>query len=178
MRGKNYRVHLTEDEKKRLEDIVNKGVHPVRQVRRARVLLLLNEGEGRGGRAPEQSEVAERCGCTTRVVYTVSKQYVKEGIDRVLSRKKRETPPVPAKVSGEVEAKIIALSCGEPPEGYSRWTLRLLESRSKVEVGIELSDTTIRAVLKKNTAKTTSKGVLVYTAEGKRCICGRYGGCA
>jgi hypothetical protein len=76
MRGKNYRVHLTEDEKKRLEDIVNKGVHPVRQVRRARVLLLLNEGEGREGKpvkAPEQSEIAERCGCSTRVVYTASK---------------------------------------------------------------------------------------------------------
>jgi transposase len=145
MRGKNYRVHLTGDEKKRLEDIVNKGVHPVRQVRRARVLLMLNEGDGRGDRAPEQREVAERCGCTRRVVYTVSKQYVKEGIDRVLNRKERETPPVPAKVTGEVEAKIIALSCGEPPEGYSRWTLRLLESRSKVELGIELSDTTLAA---------------------------------
>jgi hypothetical protein len=118
MRGKNYRVHLTDDEKKRLEDIVNKGVHPVRQVRRARVLLMLNEGEGRGDRAPEQREVAERCGCTMRVVYTVSKQYVKEGIERVLNRKKWETPPVPAKVTGEVEVKIIALSCGEPPEGY------------------------------------------------------------
>jgi hypothetical protein len=81
-------------------------------------------------------------------------------------------------VTGEVEAKIIALSCGEPPEGYSRWTLRLLESRSKVEVGIELSDTTIGMVLKKNTPETPPEGVLVYTAQGKRGVCGRYGGCA
>jgi hypothetical protein len=48
-------------------------------------------------------------------VYTVSRQYVGEGIDRVLNRKKRERPPVPAKVTGEIEAKIIAVSCGEPP---------------------------------------------------------------
>jgi hypothetical protein len=76
---------------------------------------------------------------------------VKEGLERVINRKKRETPPVAAKVTGEIEAKIIALSCGEPPEGYSRWTLRLMEERSKVELGVELSDTTIGGVLKKNT---------------------------
>ncbi|MDR1636334.1 MAG: helix-turn-helix domain-containing protein [Treponema sp.] len=76
---------------------------------------------------------------------------MKEGLERVINRKKRETPPVAAKVTGEIEAKIIALSCGEPPEGYSRWTLRLMEERSKVELGVELSDTTIGGVLKKNT---------------------------
>jgi hypothetical protein len=64
-------------------------------------------------------------------VYMVSKQYVQQGLERVLHRKKRETLPVPAKVTGEVEARIIAASCSGPPEGYSRWTLRLLEERSK-----------------------------------------------
>jgi transposase len=82
-------------------------------------------------------------------VYTVSRQYAQEGLERVLNRKKRETPPVPAKVTGDIEAKIIALSCSKPPAGYSRWTLRLLEERSKVELGIELSDSTICGVLKK-----------------------------
>ena len=76
------------------------------------------------------------------------------------------------KVTGEVEAKIIALSCSEPPEGYSRWTLRLLEEKRKVTIGIELLDTTIRRVLKKYTSGTASKGVLVYTAEGKSGVCG------
>jgi hypothetical protein len=68
-------------------------------------------------------------------VYTVSRQYVKEGLERVLNRKKRESPPVPAKVTGDIEAKIIAASCSEPPDGYSRWTLRLLEERSKAVIG-------------------------------------------
>jgi hypothetical protein len=133
MRTKLYRVRLTAEEKKRLEDIVSKGIRPARQVRCARILLLLNEGEGLEGEpveAPEQSEIARQCQCNTVVVYTVSKQYVKEGLERVLNRKERETPPVAAKVTGEVEAKIIALSCSEPPEGYSRWTLRLLEGKS------------------------------------------------
>ncbi|MDR0709525.1 MAG: helix-turn-helix domain-containing protein [Spirochaetaceae bacterium] len=153
MRKKAYRIQLTKDEKTLLEDIVSKGIYPARQVRRARILLLLNEGEEREGKAlkvPAQSDIARQCRCNTVLVYRVSKQYVQEGLERVLNRKKRESPPVPAKVTGEVVAKIIALSCGEPPEGYSRWTLRLLEEQSKVELGIKLSDSTIRSVLKKH----------------------------
>ena len=181
MRGKTYRVHLTEDEQQRLEDIMSKGVHPARQITRAHILLLLNEGTDQAGKpvtVPEQSDIAKQCLCTTSLVYKVSKQYVKEGQERVLNRKKRERPPVPAKVTGEIEAKIIALSCSEPPAGYSRWTLRLLEERSKVILGIELSRTTIGGVLKKNTPETTSKGVLVYTCQTERGVCGQYGGCA
>jgi transposase len=174
MRGKIYRVHLTEEEQQLLKDIVSKGVHPARQITRAHILLLLHEGAdqaGKRGKVPEQTDIAKQCQCTTRLVYTVSKQKVKEGLERVLKRKWRETPPVPAKVTGEVEAKIIAASCSEPPAGYGRWTLRLLEERSKVLVGIELSRTTIGRVLKKNTVKAASKGVLVHTAEGKRGVC-------
>jgi transposase len=181
MRGKIYRVQLTEDEQRRLKDITTKGVHPARQMIRARILLLLDEGRDMAGKpvkAPEQREIAEQCRCTVRLVYAVSKQYVKEGLERVLNRKKRETPPVQAKVTGEVEAKIIAASCSEPPPGYSRWTLRLLEERSKVIAGIELSRTTIGGVLKKNTPETASKGVLVHTTEGERGVCGQDGGCA
>jgi hypothetical protein len=153
MRQKIYRVRLTNEERWRLEDIVSKGVRPAQQITRARVLLLLNEGtdgEGKAVTVPEQTDIAEQCRCTTGLVYTVSKQYAKEGLERVLNRKKRETPPVPGKVTGEVEAKVIAASCSEPPEGYSRWTLRLLEERSKALAGTALSRTTIGRVLKKH----------------------------
>jgi hypothetical protein len=71
MRGKICQVHLSKDEKQRLEDIVSKGVHPARRIIRARILLLLNEGEGREGKpvkAPGQREIAERCGRATRIV--------------------------------------------------------------------------------------------------------------
>jgi transposase len=159
MKGKTYRVHLTKDEENQLRDIISMGM-PARQVTRSHILLLLNEGvdqEGKPIKVPEQKEIAKQCRCHTDLVYRVSKQYVKEGLVRVLNRKKRETPPVPAKVTEEVEAKIIALSCGKPPDGYDRWTLRLLEERSKTDLGIELSDTTIRSVLKKNTAKAHLK---------------------
>ena len=85
MREKTYRVHLTKDEEKQLKDLVSKGVHPARQITRARILLLLNEGEVREGNSvgvPDQREIAERCRCNTVPVYKVSKQYVKEGKPR------------------------------------------------------------------------------------------------
>jgi transposase len=152
MRGKTYRVRLTGEEEKLLDEIVRNETYPERQVKRARILLLLNRGADQSGnpaRAPGQSEIAERCRCHVDLVYTVAKQYAQEGLERVINRKKRETPPVPAKVTGELRAKIIALSSSEPPPGHSRWTLRLMEERSKAELGIDLSDSAIRTALKK-----------------------------
>jgi hypothetical protein len=73
----------------------------------------------------------------------------KEGLDAVLHRKKSKTPPVPSKITGEIETQIIALCCSEPPEGRPRWTLRLLEKKV-VELGIidSISDNTIGRLLK------------------------------
>jgi transposase len=111
---------------------------------------LDHKPEGKKETILTDAEIAERCRCDIKLVYTVGKQYAQEGLERVLTRKKRETPPVPAKVTGEVEAKIITMACGRPPAGYSRWTLRLYEAQSKKFVGIQLSDTRIREVLKKH----------------------------
>jgi hypothetical protein len=76
MRGKTYRVQLTEDEQRRLKDITDKGVHPARQMTRARILLLLHEGTdpaGKPSKVPEQSGIVEQCLCTVRLVYVVSR---------------------------------------------------------------------------------------------------------
>ena len=136
-------------ERKRLLEIAKKGNHPARQIIRANVLLHLDENSTDKSLA-EQEAIAKQCGCQVSLVYRVSKQYEREGIDRVLNRKVRQTPPVPPIVTGEVEAKIIALCCGEPPEGYSRWTLRLLGSKA-VELGIveHISAPTVERILKK-----------------------------
>jgi transposase len=150
MSAKQYKVALTQKERNLLLAITKKGNHPTRQITRANILLLLDrKPEGKKGTVLTGAERAARCQCNPKVVYTVSKQYAEHGIERVLTRKKRETPPVPPKVTGEVEAKIIAMACGQPPAGYSRWTLRLYEEHSKKVVGIQLSDTKIRDVLKK-----------------------------
>jgi transposase len=150
MREKQYKVALTKAERGLLSAITKKGNHPARQITRAHILLFLDQKpEGKKETVLPDAEIAEKCHCETKLVYTVSKQYAEQGLDRVLNRKKRETPPVPAKVTGEVEARILAMACSQPPVGYSRWTLRLYEEHSKKFVGIQLSDTRIREVLKK-----------------------------
>ena len=143
MRGKTYEVKLSDEEKKRLNEMIRKGKHPAQQLTRAHILLALDEGK-------TGSEITQRYRCGSSLVTTVAKQYTQEGIDRVLTRKIRETPPIPPIATGEIEARIIALACGEPPEGRIRWTLRLLEEKV-VELGIapKISDTTIREILKK-----------------------------
>lgn len=85
-----------------------------------------------------------------------------EGTRRNHSAKKRETPPVEAKVTGDVEAHIIALACGDPPKGYAKWTLRLLADRS-VKLGYieSISHTQVGRILKK----------IEYRPHLKKCWC-------
>ena len=146
MKKKVYKVQLSGEEKKQLKEMIRKGKHPARQLTRAHLLLALDAE----GNKTTTMEIAQRHQCGSGPASKAAKQYVQEGIQRVITRKKRETPPIPKIATGEVEAKIIALSCSEPPEGRSRWTLRLLEEKV-VELGIvpKISDTTIRTVLKK-----------------------------
>jgi transposase len=148
MRTKKYVVKLTDDERKKLRQIKKSGTHAERSIIRANILLNLDEGLGE---KHKQADVAKICMVSTVTVYKASKQYVAEGLDAVLTRKKRKTPPVPSKITGETEEKIIALCCGEPPKGRARWTLRLQEEKA-IELGIveAISDNTIGRLLKKH----------------------------
>jgi hypothetical protein len=94
------------------------------------------------------------------MVYQVRKQLVEEGFEAVLSRKPRATPAVPRIFDGEKEAKLIALACSKPPQGYVRWTLRLLENKV-VELGIvdRASDSTIGRTLKKTVSNPIAGSV-------------------
>ena len=78
---------------------------------------------------PTQAVVAERADVCEDSVVKVSKAYADRGgdVQATITRKKRETPPVPPIVTGEVEARLVALACSTPPEGQARWSLRLLE---------------------------------------------------
>ncbi|MDR2434858.1 MAG: helix-turn-helix domain-containing protein [Treponema sp.] len=86
----------------------------MRSITRANILLNLDEGLGE---KREQAEVAKICGVSTVTVYTVSKEYATEGLDATLNRKKREIPPVPSKITGEAEAKILAPAAGRHLRG-------------------------------------------------------------
>jgi hypothetical protein len=98
------------------------------------------------------SAVAKSLQTTPTTVQTIRTAYAEQGLEAVLSRKKRQDPPVAPKVDGSLEAHIIALCCGTASEGYARWTLRLLADKC-VELGYidAISHTTISRTLKKRT---------------------------
>ncbi|MCL1832583.1 MAG: hypothetical protein FWG45_06730, partial [Oscillospiraceae bacterium] len=70
-------------------------------------------------------ETAKKCNLHPESVYTIRKDFIVFGMERITQRKKRETPPVEPKVTGDVEAHIIATACSQPPEGRAKWTLQL-----------------------------------------------------
>ena len=158
-RTKTRPVALSPAERTELTRLVRTGSHPAQQVRRARILLELDENDpGRDGPVPLQQTVAERAGVHVDTVGKTSKAYAERGGDvtSTISRKKRLTPPVEPTVTGEVEARLIALACSTPPEGHARWSLRLLEKHVALVDDIpNLDHSTIGRVLKKtNYART------------------------
>jgi Homeodomain-like domain len=82
--------------------------------------------------------------------------FVTKGIDFVLTRKKRETPPVPAIFDGEAQAKLTALACSTPPPGFARWTIRLLAEHVVERRIVETAhfNTVGRALKKTNSNRT------------------------
>jgi transposase len=103
------------------------------------------------GKVDKQEEIARRLRTSTVTIYNVSKQFVEDGLEAALNRKKRETPPIQPIATGEIEARIIALACSEPPQGRTRWTLRLLEEKVvELQIVDAISDNTIGRLLKKH----------------------------
>jgi hypothetical protein len=152
-RTKSRPITLSVAERQMLTGLVRTGSHPAQEVRRARILLALDENDpDRDGPVPTQAVVAERAGVCSDMVVKVSKAYADRGCDvqATITRKKRETPPVAPIVTGEVEARLVALACSTPPEGHARWSLRLLERHVVlVEDLPDLDHSTIGRVLKK-----------------------------
>lgn len=136
-----------------LVTLTRTGSHPAQEVRRARILLELDEeNPDLEGPVPTQEVVAQRAGVHVDTVVKTSKAYAERGgdVEDTIGRKKRLTPPVPPVVTGEVEARLIKLACSAPPQGYSRWSLRLLEKHVVLVDDIpDLDHSTIGRVLKK-----------------------------
>ena len=154
-RPKEFTVRLKASDRAKLTKVVSSGRHPARMIIRARVLLALDESQGD---APDRWVVAERVGTSESTVYLVAKAFTTQGgrVEDVIGRKKRVTPPVEPKVTGEVEARVIALACTQPPEGRQRWTLRLLERQVLLTEGIPpLDHSTIGRVLKRGRLSLT-----------------------
>ncbi len=152
-RSKSRPVVLSPADRDKLRRLVRTGSHPAQQVRRARILLELDENDPeRDGPVPTQEVVAERARVHVDTVVKTSRAYAERDgdVEATISRKKRLTPPTEPKVTGEVEARLIALACSAPPPGFTRWSLRLLERHvALVEDLPDLDHSTIGRVLKK-----------------------------
>jgi transposase len=142
-------IKLTAEERRELELFTKSGTRSVKLVKRASIILACDTAEGR--KPAKEESIAERIGVSRQTVQNVKKDFLASGdLTLILKRKKRETPPVPAKITGEVEARIIALACSTPPEGFCTWTLRLLaDTCVELQYVDSLSHTTVSRLLKK-----------------------------
>lgn len=143
-------IRLTSKERERLLSIVTKGTCAARAIRRAQVLLEL---DGSVKTPLGNYALSKVLHVSRNTINNIVKGYLLQGI-ACIYRKKRSNPPVEGKITGEVEAHLIALACHNPPEGYCKRTLRLLaDTMVQMKYIDSISHTSVRAVLKKNCLK-------------------------
>jgi hypothetical protein len=145
---KKYVVRLSAQERERLEAMVRTGKTLAQIVTRARILLKADTSEA--GEAWSDSAIAAALDTSVNNVARARQQLVEEGFEATLKRKYNPNSARPRIFDGESEAKLIALACSPAPEGFARWSLRLLEEKV-VELNIvdKASDNTIGRALKK-----------------------------
>ena len=143
-----YKVTLRAEERGELEAVTHKGSHQSQKVINALILLNCDKGEFNGHRTRGE-DVANILRISMRKIDRVKKRFVEEGLDAALGRQQSQRI-YERKADGELEAHLVAMSCGEPPEGFARWSLRLLADRAvELEYADSLSYETVRRVLKK-----------------------------
>lgn len=150
-----YRVTLTEQERKYLEALTRNGKTGAKKFIHARALLLCDAGPD--GPAWDVADVADALGVTSRTIEHLKQRFVEEGIETALERKSSEKPPREVVFDGAFEARLIALACSDAPEGYDRWTVRLLADKSvELKFASSVSHMTVQRVLKKTNLSLTS----------------------
>ena len=173
---KKYIVNLSEEERDRLNALIQKGKSSVRQVLKARILLKADASEA--GEAWSDGQIAEALDTSIDTIARTRQQLVEGGIDAALTRKHSPNSARKRIFDGVGEAKLIALACSSPPKGRKRWTLKLMET-AVVELSIvdRASDNTIGRTLKKHSQAPPAEA-MGYSAGGQRRIRSRHGGCA
>jgi transposase len=162
-----YRVCLTCEQRTALDEITRNGRNSAKKIRRAQVLLW-SDVNREGGRLSSR-EIAERLSMHDNSVDRIRKQFVQEGEAAALERKVRLTPPVPAKIDGQVEAHLIAICCGPAPTGRVRWTLALLASELKRKGLVTgVCAETVRQALKKTNCSLGGSSAGASPSETRR----------
>jgi transposase len=144
---KKYIVTLTEAERQMLQSMLSRGKAAARKLMHARILLKADACSGGPGWTDDQIVQGLEVGRATSE--RVRRLFVEEGLEAALERRKPRRV-YPRALDGDGEAHLVALACQKPPEGRSRWTLRLLADRMvQLEYADQLSYQTVRRTLKK-----------------------------
>lgn len=143
-----YVVNLTEQERQELQHLIAAGKASARKLMHARILLKADEST-EGPAWPDQ-RISEALEVGLSTIARVRQQIVEQGLEEALNRRPQPERPQKRKLDGELEARLVALTCGPKPEGEGRWTLRLLAEKL-VALGYveQVSYETVRQVLKK-----------------------------
>lgn len=147
---KKYRVRLTTDEQEELKALVSRGRSAAYRQTHARILLMSDESRADGGMT--DAHISSALGVGLSMVERVRRRCVEGGIESALNRKKQMRRRQ-KRLDGEGEARLIAIACGEPPDGRAGWTLKLLADRLvECEIVETISTETVRRVLKKTSS--------------------------
>ena len=145
-------VRLTEEERNQLKGIVTKGKTAAYRIKHANILLAADVA----GPAWEDEAIAQAFSVHVGTVGSIRKKFVEQGLEAALGRKRQAYPSHKPTFDGEGEARLIALSCSQPPEGCSQWTLRLLADKAvELEIVEKVSYETVRQTLKKTNSSRT-----------------------
>ena len=152
---KKYVVRLDAEERDRLNELIRKGKRSAQLLTKARILLKADVSDA--GEGWSDSAIAGALDTSIATIERTRRQLVEEGFAAVLRRKYNPNSARPRIFDGVAEAKLIALTLSPAPEGYARWSLRLLEEKV-VELNIveKTSDNTIGRTLKKTFSNPTS----------------------
>ena len=144
--GNKYIVRLTSPERVELTSLVSKGKAAAYKIQHANILLKADID----GPAWTEPAISEAFGCSMKTVGNLKRRFMEEGLDGCLGRKLPSRPSRMPILDGEKEARLIALSCGQPPAGRGNWTLRLLANRLvALDIVDSISHETVRVSQKK-----------------------------
>lgn len=147
---KKYIVTLTQEERRMLQEMLSRGKAAARKLTHARILLKAEAPPI--GPGWDDARIAEGLEVGRATVERVRKEFVEEGLEAALERRKPRRQ-YRRKLDGDGEAHLIALACQKPPEGRSRWTLKLLADRMvQLEYVDQISYQTVRRTLKKTSS--------------------------
>ena len=147
MPKKKYIVTLTTEERTYLRDLISKGKSAALKQRNARILLKTDQGPE--GEHWTDEAIQRALDVHPATVERLRKRFVEEGLEAALKRKEQKNRKA-KKIDGQVEAQLVALACGKPPEGRKRWTLQLLADRLvALEIVDSVSPEAVRQTLKK-----------------------------